>query len=246
MFELGHDGLVRYELFTDYGQFELNDVHLHEVRDGSPLPGLIVDSSTFEYGIALVVFREGGTIAVDVDIFEAEPTPLGSEWQDVMECSVTAGESAWIAGWGNHGGGEIGLVEGLSYRIRYAVSGADESDGVSDPPHPELYRVDVWRAPLAAARVMVAASAAGTYWNAQHEARAAATEVASLPEGERFRALAELAFRDHPEWREKIRAGQRQWVSGVVAYTQKYFPRELPPPDAFAVPELIESIAWEG
>ena len=68
---------MRYELFTDYGQFEINDVRLHEGRDDSPLPGFIVDSSTFEYGIALVVFREWGTITVDVDVLEAEPTPLG-------------------------------------------------------------------------------------------------------------------------------------------------------------------------
>ena len=59
-------------------------------------------------------------------------------------------------------------------------------------------------------------------------------------------APALLAFRDHPEWRERIRAGRKQWVSGAIASTQQYFPKEISPPDAFAVPELIESIAWEG
>jgi len=243
----GDDVVVRYTLDVDYGQFELLDMRLCIRDDAGHLPGLILDIGSFEQGIPLIVFRQYGDVPVEVTLLSAAPAPLGSDWQDVIEFSVVAGEAASISGWGGEGASELGLTRGVEYRVRYAVSNADGAGRVFDPPYPEDYRLDLWPAPADRAVMVVGESGAGAYWNLQTSAREAGILVNStVPEGQRFRALVDAAFREHPELREKIRAGRSEFVLGVIAYTQQARPYGDAEPDAFAAPTAIEALALDG
>lgn len=212
----------------DYSQFYLDGVRAH--AEPSARFGLAsVEHWEEEYPrVLLTALRQYSHVPIDIEVLDSSPAPLGPDWEDVLEFSVTALERPGLSGWENGPDDlRLSLTAGEPYRVRYAIANGDEAHNDSwDPPFAESYLIRIWPEPLSPWRT-VAESAAGRYWNFQPAADAAWAEVRTLPEGVRTAAMIERAFREHPESAGPTARGEQRWRLGIAAYTQKVWPHEL-------------------
>ena len=83
-------GVVTGEVDADYSQFEL------DLGDGGGVPGFTTPVglgwSNGEEHVVLIVAREYGAIAVEVQVLDTEP-PVYQWWDAAVEFSVHTGES---------------------------------------------------------------------------------------------------------------------------------------------------------
>ena len=180
-------------------------------------------------------FRHHGDIQVLVDICDAEPPPLGAEWQDVVELPLYTMGEVRLKGWDlSPSGTVIDLDPFEEYRVRYAIANGDVAwrERNNDPglPFPERYRLQFWRAEGVLPSVVVQESAAGQYWGFSHDAKVAvpaiieaAESVAEKPlsEEERLLAVIDGALGAHPPTAQRIRDGDHLYTKGIHAFVRQ-------------------------
>jgi hypothetical protein len=238
-----NDGAVLVEVHADFSSFYLRGARLHydpALVGKIPWPGLI-DGDDEE--IMFTSFRQHGPFPVDVEVRKKEPAVPDSSWTDVLEFSFTAQEGFALGGWdSNDPSTPIPANVGEEFRGRYAVANADEAHSVFERPYPEVYQLLFWPAPLEPVKLVRSDSAAGEYWNFQFEADAARSLALEYAAGTRTRAIIEMAFRDHPESAKRIARGELQFMTGIMAYSQKIYPHEL---EDAEIRSLIQAIATD-
>lgn len=117
-----------------------------------------VNGDSFKF----VVAREYGLTPVETVVLDAESTDDPS-WEDAAELSFTATFAVVLAGWASDDPSHVlPLQEGVDYRLRYSVRGAQPSWGGDDDP--DEYRIEVWPAPITPPRMLRATSQWAGYW----------------------------------------------------------------------------------
>jgi hypothetical protein len=149
-------------------------------------------------------------LQVDVRVFDDRPAELEIGWKDVVEFSFRAGTETLLTGWEEEPGDlRISLLEGESYRLRYAIADMDtartDHPGPVDPNNPitGIIAIDIWAQPVEPPRILVQETKAGRYWvishglqrlgQASHQRRAETTET------ERITEFADRAFGAYPD-----------------------------------------------
>jgi hypothetical protein len=157
---------------TDYGQFDLiwsDDVgfdgDFDRFFDGQT-NGLVgaADSN----GLYIHFARRSGGSKVRIVLADSEPAAAPSNWEDVVEISITVPETerfAWSS-WAGESGGELHGVAPGSYRVRVSARGRDAAaanefaDDVLDD-----YLIELWVAEPGPDAIVRATSDNAVYWH---------------------------------------------------------------------------------
>lgn len=207
--------IVRVE--SDFSQFYLRRPGGWFAADSNYIGLANVDD---EHGaVLLTVYQQHGPVAVEVTVEAAAPAPLGEEWADIAEVPLLAPAPTLLADWNPHGATyPIPLDFARPHRLRYAI----------DPSRdPTRYLLQLWPADPAPAAVVRAESPQGQFWAFQAAAQLAKADADLLPEGTRTRYMIERGLGEHPETAGNIARGDERYAVGVLAYTQKIYPREM-------------------
>lgn len=184
---------------VDYGQFYLRNV--------GNLGPAISDSSlayVFEHtdDLLMLAARQYGAVPVTVSMLGARPAPLDSEWHDVVELSIVATAETALTGWDFDGARfPMSLTPGTAYRLRYAISGADNVDEDNEEIT-ERYRVDLWPQEAVASELIRQKSDWGRYWLISRTLEVARLEIFARGTGtetSRLHEFADVAFATFPE-----------------------------------------------
>ncbi|KQX06656.1 MULTISPECIES: hypothetical protein [unclassified Leifsonia] len=112
--------------------------------------------------LLLTAARQWGELPVTVRIHELRPEPLGPFWRDVAETSLNVAGYATLTGWDpSLGVWELPLLDGISYRVRYAISDIDSA--VKSETVTESYLLEIWPEDTAEPKVITQQSALGRY-----------------------------------------------------------------------------------
>jgi hypothetical protein len=209
---------------ADYGQIELHPGHGGAVAglDGTPSLAWTAEGAT----VVLTVARQFGDVPVEVLVAEAEPEADPS-WDAAVELSVRTGEATAVHGWGGEGEVPVPVPAGVDVRVRYAVAdgqqGADQFEEDDEASPLERYVVQVWPAPPAPPRLVVASQPWSQYWAFGADAATVVASLADVPDPERLTVLVDRALATHPDVRERLRAGEGQFRTGILRYVQELF-----------------------
>jgi len=224
--------IVTGEVDADHLQFELDLGDGGRVT-GSPGAFGLAASNGEEY-VVLTVAREYGTIAVVVQVLDAEPA-VDPSWDAAVEFSVHTGESrssrsdgvpVWIYGFAGAGAIAVPVPSGVDARVRYVVlDGQIARDQVApgDGPGPDRYLVQMWPAAPASGRIVAATSPWSQYWVFGTAAAELLVELADVPDPGRLIQVIDRALADHPDVAERLRAGDQRYRSGINCYVQELF-----------------------
>ena len=161
---------VFYSQFTVVRDGAAEGDSLSAKQDLTPILTVLHDGT-----IRFLVAREDGVTPVRVRISSSEP-PQTADADDVVELSFTATRATRLTGWDGSGAvHDLPVCRDTSYRIRYAVRGADTAGGAA--PRDE-YTIELWPQPPLPARVL----RAGSNWM-----RALAVQQANGPDEPRQR-----------------------------------------------------------
>ena len=175
----------------------------------------------FESGqVLLTCMRQWAELPVRVQILAQHPEEPDAAWGDVVELSIVAGERPAITGWGGETPTALPLNDGMSYRLRYLIKGADLA---RDDRPGDSYWVQLWPAPAEPPRILVQESLNGLYWHAARGTELVNDAVNALPADERLIAAIDFALASYPAMAARIRKDPAAaWILtgaiSVVAY----------------------------
>lgn len=157
---------------ADYSQFNIfvgDQVH----HEGPMIAKREAESSTvflknmFDDNLIAITPRQFGWLSVGVHLHDEQPPDLEPEWADVSEVSMAPASRVVVSSWDPSAAGfEIALDATQSYRVRYAIAGADSVDRASEAVT-ERYRIDLWPA-VASPATTPRHSWWGRYWFVSH------------------------------------------------------------------------------
>lgn len=204
---------------ADYSQIELHPGeggHLANLEE----VGLVIGG---EYAV-LTTARHHGTVTMDVEVLDA-PAPLDPTWDTAVEFSMLTGQDACVSGWAGSGHLEIPTPAGLQVRVRYVVIDGEPASAWSDVPDTETerYLLQLWPAPVSAARTIAATTPWSQYWAFGPAAEALIAELSTVPDPGRLEVVIDRALTDHPDVTAHLRAGQDAYQAGIVRYAQALF-----------------------
>src|SRR5690606_4339280 len=141
---------VFYSQFTVLRDGAAEGDSLSAKQDLTPILTVLHDGT-----IRFLVAREDGVTPVRLRISSSEP-PQTADGDDVVELTFTATRATRPTAWVRSGAvNDLPVRRDTSYRIRYAVRGADTARGAA--PRDE-YRIELWPQPPLPARVLRAGS----------------------------------------------------------------------------------------
>jgi hypothetical protein len=224
--------VVTGEVDADYSQFEL------DLGDGGRVPGFTtavgLATSNGEEHVVLIVARQYGAIAVEVQVLDAEP-PVYQWWDAAVEFSVHTGVSrssrsdgvpVWIYGFAGAGAFSVPVPADVDARVRYVVLDgqvAKDQTVQGDGPGPDRYLLQMWPAVPSPARIVAATSPWSQYWAFGMAAYELLVELAEVPDPGRLIDVIDRALADRPDVAERLRAGDQRYRSGINRYIQQLF-----------------------
>lgn len=191
-------------VLVDYSQFYIQtgeEPSSEQVRDDDL--GLSLASQFFPGQFLLTSMRQWGELPVRVQVLEQHPGKPDAAWGDVVEVSLVPAGFPAITGWGDATVTRLPLDDGVPYRLRYLIKGADLA---RDDEPGDSYWVQFWAAPVEPPRILVQESLVGIYWHAGKAAEFINEAVAELPEPERLNAAIDLALERYPAAAARIRS----------------------------------------
>ena len=225
---------------ADFSQFYLFNVGSIDPNAHGKFLALHQDDS-----VMLTAARQFGDLPVSVTLFEGRPNELGPEWENIAEVSIIATDSSSVGGWMPEPEDlELGLDDGVEYRLRYALSGATEASITQSDEVTELYRIDLWPEPVSAEAPVRRDAKFGFYWHMSQTTSAVRDEIyaRSVPlEQARIEEFADRAFTLFPELVADLKTDEPTYLSGLsstaLMLLGEGIPSDLPMSEAASIAE---------
>ena len=164
---------VTGQVAASFSQFYLHvgdDSTIYDMLE----PGLGLAHEHDDDRVMITAPRQSGACVVRAEVHDQEPSVL-DEWTDLIEFSVTAGDSTTVESWGRDGAkfAVPAVHAGITYRVRYIiVDGQLANDEVridAPPATSERYIFQFWPAVAGPPEVIRCQSPWARYWEHPHE-----------------------------------------------------------------------------